>query len=135
MNVLTTGYFELHLWIGIPGWYLGGLPGAVVAILAATCTDYPVGKCRHGIDYVPLCDGINKDKPGRTGHTMAKSLAEQASIDFIEQILDDPSIQNNEEAIAALMGPQGSLAFVIDDTVGQIWCVKMSSPTTHRKSV
>jgi len=110
VNAITTGYFELEL-----SWYLP-VPLVLLDALKDVCFDYPSGKCRHGIDEVFFCNGINKDKDGKTGHGLAKSLASEGSKDFIQQILDDPAVVDNVDAVEALMGPQASLAFVIDDT-------------------
>jgi von Willebrand factor A domain-containing protein 7 len=112
INATTTGYFNL------PSPWLIPIPGIVIGsglALSFACFDYPSGKCRHGVD--GFCDGINKDRPETIGHGRAQALARQSSTNYIRLILDDPRIADNVEAVEAFMGIQGTLAFVIDDTV------------------
>jgi hypothetical protein len=78
----------------------------------------PAGKCYHGVSSI-FCDdhaGINKDDPGRPNHGAARSTARKATNDYVQQILGDPRVTNNERAIKLLMGLGGSLGIVIDDT-------------------
>jgi hypothetical protein len=77
--------------------------------------DPPAGKCRHGVDFV-CPSGLNKDGPGRTGYSTARSLAVEATSDFVDQILNAPGVAGNAKAIKALMDIKGTLAVVIDDT-------------------
>ena len=74
------------------------------------------GKCYHG--NVPAgCDGIHKDSPGRTHHGTARMLATDATEDYIEQILQDSRVANNDLAKKCLLGvANGTLGVVIDDT-------------------
>lgn len=80
----------------------------------------PAGKCRHGISLPFLPDpcpsGLNKDDHTRTGFTQARALALSASKDFLNQILDDPSVAGNAKAIKALMDVKSTLGMVIDTT-------------------
>ncbi len=97
---LTTGYFRVN-------------------DLCVNEGSLPTGKCIHGDFAIDGCggQGISKDKPGRGGYDQARNLATQASIDFINQILDDPRVAGNARAIKALMDVQGrSLTVVIDNT-------------------
>jgi hypothetical protein len=65
-------------------------------------------KCIHG-DIIPprTCDGLNKDIPGRPRHFEAKDLAVEATIDYVQQVIDDiradSSIQNKDEVIRILL--------------------------------
>jgi von Willebrand factor A domain-containing protein 7 len=122
VNGVTTGYFMLP---SLQGLLLISIPGIfILNAYRETCQQYPTGKCRHGIDEISLiCDGINKDTPSRTGHSLAGSLAEQGSKDFIEQILNDPGVKESVDAVEAYLGPQGALAFAIDNTVSAIACL------------
>ncbi len=91
-TTLTSGYFLFSM----------GLCGV------------PAGKCRHG---VPGCSsGLNKDDASRPGYVAARALAVQASQDFLNQILDDPTVANNPRAIRALMDVIPTLGAVIDNT-------------------
>lgn len=92
------------------GYYMG---------FSLTCNP-PRGKCAHG---EPLnCPfggpGINKDSPTDPdrGHIKARSLAVEASADFLEQVLTSEGIAGNTDRIRALMGLKGTLAIVIDTT-------------------
>lgn len=92
------------------------------------CGPIPEGKCYHGLSARAVnafCAGIHKDFEGRSNHSIARSLAREATIDYVEQILDDPRVAGSDEAIAALFGVSaqnlaaittGSLTFVIDDS-------------------
>src|SRR5262249_22584802 len=91
LTTLTSGYFKIPL------------------------CDPPTGKCRHGIP-IACSAGLNKDDPSRTGYTAARALAVSASKDFLNQILDDPSVAGNAKAIKALMDIRSTLAMVIDTT-------------------
>lgn len=86
------------------GYYLGLLG----------CGPIAAGKCYHGGP--GGCDGLNKDAPGRPNHGSASALATQATKDFVDQILDAGGVAGNAKAIKALMGINGTLGMVIDDT-------------------
>jgi hypothetical protein len=75
----------------------------------------PTGKCRHGIP-IACSSGLNKDDAGRTGYTAARSLAVDASKDFLNQILDASGVAGNAKAIKALMDIKSTLGMVIDTT-------------------
>jgi hypothetical protein len=90
----------------------GSTSGYYVGLLG--CGPLPAGKCYHGGP--GGCDGINKDAPGRPNHGPARSLAQQATKDYIDQILDAGGVAGNAKAIKALMGINGTLGMVIDDT-------------------
>jgi len=75
--------------------------------------EFPAGKCGHR-DFVCPFAGIDKDLPTVLAHPYAKSLATDATVDFLNQILDAPEIADNEAAILELMGKAPSMAFVID---------------------
>jgi hypothetical protein len=94
LTSLTTGYYVSLFGCGLP----------------------PEGKCWHGRGGPLGCDGINKDEPGRPHHEIARSLATQASKDYIEQILNTSGVAGNAKAIKALMRINGTLGLVIDDT-------------------
>lgn len=71
--------------------------------LTSPC-EAPPGKTRHG-GFTFICpDGLSKDEPGRPGYQQAYNLAVTASVDYINQILQDPAIRSNYSAIKALMG-------------------------------
>lgn len=91
------------------------------------------GKCSHGtwnksIGGVPVytaaCIGINKDLdaglasangvPMNPLHGQARALAEAATQDFIQQIVDE--LRGNDAALSALMDVKGSIGFVVDTT-------------------
>lgn len=78
------------------------------------CGPVAAGKCYHGGP--GGCDGINKDKPGRTNHEAARGRAYDATIDYIDQILNASGVAGNAKAIKALMGINGTLGMVVDDT-------------------
>jgi von Willebrand factor A domain-containing protein 7 len=78
------------------------------------CGPVAAGKCYHGGP--GGCDGINKDEPGRPNHGAARSTAQQATRDYINQILDASGVAGNAKAIKALMGINGTLGMVVDDT-------------------
>lgn len=79
------------------------------------CGPIPAGKCVHGTPL--LCGGINKDRPSQPGHAQARAIAVEASIDYVQQILDDPAIAGNDLAKKCLLGvANGTLGMVIDDT-------------------
>lgn len=61
----------------------------------------PQGKCRHG--FIPCPDGLNKDDKSRRGFDSARTLAVNATKDFLEQIFGDPRLERNVEAIKLLM--------------------------------
>jgi len=86
------------------GYYLGLLG----------CGPITAGKCYHGGP--GGCDGINKDEPSRPNHGTARGLAGQATKDYVDQILDSGGVAGNAKAIKALMGINGTLGMVIDDT-------------------
>jgi hypothetical protein len=94
---LTSGYY-----IGNPFTGCGTLP-------------HP-GKCYHG-NYSSSCKGINKDRSDQGGpgqHAAAKTVAEAATKDYVEQVLSE--IEGNDKAISALLDLKGTLGFIIDDT-------------------
>ena len=68
-----------------------------------TCTT-PPGKTRHGVGFFGCPDGLHKDSPKRPGYEEARQLAVLASEDYINQILSNPRVSQNIEAIKALMG-------------------------------
>lgn len=70
-------------------------------------------KCSHGFI---TCSGINKDDPSRPNYAAANGLAVTATKSFVNSILNDPAVTNNEKAIRALMGIKSTLGFVIDTT-------------------
>lgn len=70
-------------------------------------------KCAHGF---LTCSGINKDDPSRPNYATANSLATTETKSFVNSILNDPAVTNNEKAIRALMGIKSTLGFVIDTT-------------------
>lgn len=78
------------------------------------CGPVAAGKCYHGGP--GGCDGINKDQPGRPNHGAARGTAQQATRDYINQILDASGVAGNAKAIKALMGINGTLGMVVDDT-------------------
>ncbi|GAB1541751.1 hypothetical protein NUACC21_44230 [Scytonema sp. NUACC21] len=84
LNQLTSGYFLFT--------------GAVVP----SCS-FPTGKCRHGIPVV-CPSGINKDDDSRTGFSTARSLAVDATKDFLNQIFTDSRMTGNAGATKQLMG-------------------------------
>jgi von Willebrand factor A domain-containing protein 7 len=61
----------------------------------------PKGKCYHGGGG---CPGINKDSPGRPGYERARELALDASVAYVNLIVDDPRVAGNDEAMDVLMG-------------------------------
>jgi len=94
-------------------------------------TDLPAGKCFHG-NYRQACIGINKDlnatlAPGECPdcpdpsilvsplHGKARSLAEQATKDFVENFIL-PELAGNDAAIAELFGGAATVGFIVDDT-------------------
>lgn len=96
LNTLTTGYFFLDI-------------GTSIGVIAS-------GKCLHGLG--PFA-GIAKDTPNNDPNSRyqhAYEAARLATERFVEDILDDPRIANNPEAISAFMGVRGSLVVVIDVT-------------------
>ncbi len=74
-------------------------------------SDHP-GKVLHGSE---RCNGIHKDAPGRAGHEDARFVATLATLDFLQQIVQDPRMAGNAEAIRELLDVR-SVCFVIDDT-------------------
>ncbi|MGH7803792.1 MAG: hypothetical protein ACREQJ_05550, partial [Candidatus Binatia bacterium] len=65
----------------------------------------PAGKCRHGVEF--FCPtGLNKDAPGRVGYDAARARAVEATVDYANQILDDPRIATNGPALRELMGAE-----------------------------
>jgi hypothetical protein len=85
---ITTGYFT-----------------RIVA--AALCFPPPYnGKCNHGFLW---CPGINKDSKQHPLHDQVFRVAVKASIDYINQILNDMSDAGDDDAIISLMGAGGSL--------------------------
>jgi hypothetical protein len=99
-KVLTSGYFQL----------------------TSPCYFGPdtLWKCGHGgFATWPLScpNGLSKDEVGRPNFQKASDAAGSATVDFVSQILDDPSVSGNAKATKALMGLNiGTLGFVIDDT-------------------
>ena len=79
------------------------------------CGPVPAGKCWHGA-YTATCPGVNKDKPGFTGHNPAKSVATTSTENYTQMIIDTLLAADNEAGVAALLGLPPSLAFVVDDT-------------------
>lgn len=94
-----------------PGGGGGDTSGYYVGVFG--CSTIPAGKCWHG-NYTSSCPGINKDKPAFTGHVAARGVAEQATANFVQGILD--SLAGNDKAIMALLDVRGTTAFIIDDT-------------------
>jgi hypothetical protein len=106
-TLLTSGYFDLT-------------PSGLLCVAPAI----PNNKCAHGL---PTCTiaGIHKDK-AETGRPFltARSIALEATRDYVNQILDDPRIASNSAALHAFFGvkpggnPAGgsTLGMVIDDT-------------------
>jgi hypothetical protein len=78
------------------------------------CGPIAAGKCYHGGP--GGCDGLNKDQPGRPNHAPARATAQQATRDYVNQILDASGVAGNAKAIKALMGINGTLGMVVDDT-------------------
>jgi len=110
---LTSAYFVSPLGLfGVPQPTNGFRVGCEPSLL-------PTGKCFHGNEdprdpgTVP-CSGINKDEPGRPFHSTARSTAEPATVDYVQQIV--AAIAGNDKAIAALFDVKGTIGFVIDDT-------------------
>jgi len=97
------------------------------------CTIPAAGKCSHGTwnksiagipIYTAACIGINKDLdaglatangvPVNPLHGQARALAESATQDFIQQIVDE--LEGNDAALSALFDVKGSIGFVVDTT-------------------
>jgi von Willebrand factor A domain-containing protein 7 len=81
------------------------------------CNAIPAGKCFHGNwTFTSNCAdaGINKDRPGTTGHSDARGLAETSTQDFLNGIITE--LAGNDLAIAALLDLKGSVGFVVDTT-------------------
>jgi von Willebrand factor A domain-containing protein 7 len=76
------------------------------------------GKCVHGIIFTSLvcASGINKDDSSRPHFSDAFSAASTETTAFVNSILNDPAVTNNEKAIRALMGIRSTLGFIIDTT-------------------
>jgi len=89
----------------------GDTSGYYVGVLG--CGSIPAGKCWHG-NYTSSCPGINKDKPEFRNHGAARAVAERATTDFVQGILD--TLAGNDKAIMALLDVRGTTAFIIDDT-------------------
>jgi von Willebrand factor A domain-containing protein 7 len=89
----------------------GDTSGYYVGLLG--CGSIPAGKCWHG-NYTSSCPGINKDKSTFTGHGAARAVAEQATTNFVQGILD--TLAGNDKALMALLDVRGTTAFIIDDT-------------------
>jgi hypothetical protein len=77
------------------------------------CGSIPAGKCFHG-NYTSSCPGINKDKPAFANHGAARGVAEQATKEFVEGVLE--TLAGNDKALMALLDVRGTTAFIIDDT-------------------
>ena len=86
------------------GYYLG---------LLGCSSSLPAGKCYHG-NYTSFCPGINKDKPGFPNHGAARGVAEQATLQFVQALVN--TLAGEDEAIMALLDVKGTTGFVIDDT-------------------
>ena len=84
LSELTSGYFLFS--------------GKVVP----SCS-VPDGKCRHGL---PLAcpTGINKDDDSRTGFSTARSLAVEATKEFLNHIFTDSRMAGNAKATKVLLG-------------------------------
>jgi hypothetical protein len=91
LTSITSGYFE------------GPLTCAPVSVLGQK-------KCLHGSLVPFLCDGLNKDHPGRTGYLGAFNLAVLATKDYVQQILD--AVVGNDDAIRVLLD-QPTLKFKV----------------------
>ena len=95
----------------------GDSSGYYVGILG--CGSIPAGKCWHG-NYTASCPGINKDKPEFRNHGAARAVAERATTDFVQGIIDQLSgisdAKVRDKAIMALLDVRGTTAFIIDDT-------------------
>ena len=76
------------------------------------CEGTPAGKCQHGVELF-CAEGLNKDAPGRVGYEAARGFAVDATVDYANQVLDDPRM--NPAAISELMGtePRGGRVVVI----------------------
>jgi hypothetical protein len=88
-NVVTSGYYS--------------------NFLACPDVEKPGQKCAHGTIFG--CDGINKDHGGRPGFSSARSLAIAATKDYVQQVLQQ--ISGNDEAIKMFMVGEED-AFFID---------------------
>jgi hypothetical protein len=111
----TTGYFPF------PDPCAEGLPDGT-----------PDGKCRHGVEF--FCpEGLNKDAPGRTGYEAARGIAVDATVDFANQVLDDPRLAADPAALREFMGAdaRGGKVLVIeaglDDEAPKIYDVPVDS--------
>ncbi|MBW4503085.1 MAG: hypothetical protein KME57_26845 [Scytonema hyalinum WJT4-NPBG1] len=82
LKQLTSGYFIIDLESRICG--------------------VPQGKCRHGAPLV-CPDGLNKDDDSRPGFLTARTLAVNASRDYLDQIFSDSRIAGNVNVIKLLM--------------------------------
>lgn len=81
LNQLTSGYF----------------------LFSQALCGVPKGKCRHGVPI--LCSaGLNKDDSSRTGFSNARSLAVEATKDFLNQIFHDSRMNGNAQATKFLLG-------------------------------
>lgn len=89
----------------------GDTSGYYVGVLG--CGSIPAGKCWHG-NYTSSCPGINKDKPEFRNHGAARAVAERATTDFVQGIID--TLAGNDKALMALLDVRGTTAFIIDDT-------------------
>jgi hypothetical protein len=89
----------------------GDTSGYYIGLLG--CGPIPAGKCWHG-NYSSWCPGINKDKPGFAGHGAARGVAEQATTNFVQGIID--TLAGKDKALMALLDVRGTTAFIIDDT-------------------
>ncbi len=99
LTELTSGYFVTDFF----------------PVLNIGCGKTPKGKCNRGFK-IFNCGGINKDDLSRDGYESAYLLAFDATYDYIKQILDASGVTGNAKALKALMGSNGTLGLVIDDT-------------------
>ncbi len=65
------------------------------------------GKCRHGWQAGVVQPGMNKDKPGRTGHVEARERAVRHSIRFIVDVMKDPELSKGSDRLACILGLMG----------------------------
>ncbi|MFH7029218.1 MAG: HET-C-related protein [Heteroscytonema crispum UTEX LB 1556] len=82
LSQLTSGYFIIDLESRICG--------------------VPQGKCRHGAPII-CPNGLNKDDDSRPGFLTARTLAVNATKDYLDQVFSDSRIAGNVNAIKLLM--------------------------------
>ncbi len=113
--------------VGLSSGYV--IAGSILDPKHLGCGTLPsAGKCYHG-NYTIYCVGMNKDcdttcsppwylpypgSPPSPLHAAARNLAEQATQDYVNQILS--AVSGNDKAVSALLDIKGSIGFVIDDT-------------------